>query len=241
VAQPTITLLNMLKCLSSAQLEQYGAAGLLSVRRREASPMRPSSPQLTAAAHAAGDSAAAARHPGAAVYLPLQQLQHDGEQRGPTSVLLISRQWSVLVCCARITTFSVMPDYCLADAGGELPARRGSMSQLVRRGSRKASLAAGALLKQLQVNLTAQTRNVQAQRGDRPAETGLQCKPDDAEILLAYCPAGCHCRRRQHGGPRPVPGQPAADGGAGRHPPGAVRRVPAGKLFINLTDSSPLA
>jgi hypothetical protein len=45
--------------------------------------MRPSSPLVPhlAAAHAIGDPAAAARHSGMAISLPLQQLQHDGEQQ----------------------------------------------------------------------------------------------------------------------------------------------------------------
>ena len=47
--------------------------------------MRPSSPYapILPAVHVAGEASAAARHSGMAIPLPLQQLQHDGEQSEP--------------------------------------------------------------------------------------------------------------------------------------------------------------
>lgn len=112
--------------------------------------MRPSSPLVPhlAAAHTVGDLAAAARHSGMAISLPLQQLQHDGAQAvsespDPSQVRTAALLW----CCLQGYFYGVSA----ARAEGEAPARRGSVSQLVRRGSRKASMAAGALLKQLQV------------------------------------------------------------------------------------------
>jgi hypothetical protein len=57
--------------------------------------MRPSSPcaPTLPAMHAAGDPVADARHSGMGISLPLQQLQHDGEQPEPGKLIDVCH-WS---------------------------------------------------------------------------------------------------------------------------------------------------
>ena len=117
--------------------------------------MRPSSPYAPTlpAVQAVGDPAAAARHSGMATSLPAPPEAAArwcaGYIRGSFQVPIASFPWCSLQGC--------LCSGLAARAENETSARRGSVSQLVRRGSRKASVAAGALLKQLQVSSVKET------------------------------------------------------------------------------------